>query len=77
MNDDMDLRSGQESGDHLQNIRIAPCSVIESRGIDESYSASIKGELVRELYFSCTRVQAHPNPQIRAACKIDELEMAG
>ena len=69
MNDDsMRLRSGQESSDHLQNIRIALRGVVKSRGIDESYTPSVKSELVCELDLGCTRPQAHPDPQAGTTC---------
>ena len=68
MNDDVHLHGSQESGDYLQNIRIALRGVIKSRGIDESYTTSVKSELVSELDLGCTRLQAHPDPQAGTTC---------
>ena len=56
------LRGGQESPNHLQNIRIAPRSMIESRCIDESHHLSVESELICELNLGRTRLQAHPDP---------------
>lgn len=74
---DVYLRGGQESCDHLENIRVAFRSVIEPRGIDENHPSSIKDEFIRELDLGRTRVQVHSNPQVRTACKVDELEANG
>ena len=76
-NADMDLRGGQESRDQLQNLGVALCSVVEPRGVDENYSLPIESELIRELDLGRARLQAHSDPQIRAACAVDKLEPAG
>ena len=44
---DVCLRVGQEICDQLQNLRIAHCSVIESRGVDEGHRSSVESEFVR------------------------------
>ena len=55
-NADVHLRSGQESGNHFQNVRIALRGVVETRGIDESYTPSVESELVCELDLGSTRL---------------------
>ena len=59
---DTRLRGGQESGNHLQNIRIAFRSVIEPRGVNEDHPSSIEREFIRELHLGRTRFQAHSDP---------------
>ena len=62
MNPDVDSRGGQESCDHLQNLCVARCSVIESRGVDKSYTPPVEREFVRDLDVGRTRFQAHSDP---------------
>ena len=61
-NTDVDSRGGQESCDHLQNLCVARCSVIESRGVDKSYTPPVEREFVRDLDVGRTRFQAHSDP---------------
>ena len=60
-NADVHLRGGQECCDHLQNLRVAPQGVVESRGINEDNISSIEGKPVRELHLGGARLQAHPD----------------
>ena len=43
------LRGSQESRNHLQNVRIALRSVIESRGIDENDPSPVESKQIRTL----------------------------
>ena len=58
MNADKCLRGGQEKSNHLQNIGIALCGIVESRGVDEGYRSPIKFELVGDLDLGGARFQA-------------------
>ena len=58
-NADVRLRVGQEICDQLQNFGIALRSIIESRGIDESYRPSIESELLRDPDLGGTRLKGH------------------
>ena len=50
------LRVGQEKPDHLQDLRIALRSVIESWGVDENDLSPVEDELVRDLDIGRTRL---------------------
>ena len=56
------LRCSQERCDQFQNIRIALCGIVESRGIDENDRFSIEGKLIRAFDLSRGRLQAHSDP---------------
>ena len=70
-------RGGQESCDEFQNIGIALCGVVESRGIDQNDPPPVEGEHVRECDLSRTRLQVLSDDQMRITRFIDKLETIG
>ena len=63
----------QEAINLFQDIRIRHCSVVKTRGVDQSHFPPEKVESVRRLHLLRTGLQALSDCEMRLADKIDEL----
>ena len=67
------LRGFEKGSDYFKNVSVASRGVVESRGINQNYTAAVQIKSIRELYIARAGFQSIANAKAGSADEIDKL----